>query len=470
MTELDPPSPAPETPASNSSTPDAAGSSALDAAGSSALDALGSAPGGTGPASDAGAPAPGHFLPDGDGANGASAEAVNRPVRRGQPMGLSKAKPLSADEPTRRMGAPLPTEPGQTGFGAPPPAPLPGAPSTPLTGTRQRGGSRPVSWSTPSARQAPQFTDPPPTTPGRRLPKPVLVSAAVAGVVALVGAAVLGYRAMDTFDTVANPLANPSVKQTEVPMAPPQPTVTVTATPVPDAVRVKQNGLYKAGKVPTVNCTQPKVKPSTEVTALRYYQALLPCLNRAWAPLVRKAGYEFRPPKVVLFAKGQTSCIGEPTDVAFYCGDAETITMRGDQDSKLFRQNADAGRAHAMDTLAHEYGHHVQMLTNILISSSSRKGWATTEPAKLEESRRLELQASCLGAAWLGANKSALGLTGDRLETWEWQTKHTGDEYNPKKVRDHGSRKNMWLWAGASFKTTNPASCNTFTAPAAKVS
>lgn len=123
-----------------------------------------------------------------------------------------------------------------------------------------------------------------------------------------------------------------------------------------------------------------------------------------------------------------------------------------------------------MDTLAHEYGHHVQLLTNILISSTSREGWAKTTAAKLEESRRAELQATCLGAAFLGANKKSLGLGGEKLDTWEFQTKHSGDEYDPKKVRDHGSRKNTWLWAGAAFKTTSPASCNTFTAPPAKVS
>jgi predicted metalloprotease len=384
-------------------------------------------------------------------------------------MELGKAKPLSSSEPTQRKGAPLPTEPGQTGFGAPPPAPLPGAPSAPLTGTRQRGGARPVGWSNPAPRQAPQFTDPP-LPPRRSLPKPVLVSAAVAGVAALVGAAIFGYRAMDTFDTVANPLSNPSVKQTEAPMALPQPTVTVTATPVPDAVRVKQNGLYKAGKVAAVNCQEPKLKPSTEVAVLRYYQALLPCLNRAWAPIVRKAGYEFRPPKLVLWATGQGTCPGEPDDVAYYCSDGETITMRGDLDAKLFRQNPTFGRVDMMDTLAHEYGHHVQQLTNILISSHSREGWAKTPPAKLEENRRLELQATCLGAVFLGANKGALGLSGERLTMWEYHTQHSGDEYNPKKVRDHGSRKSQWAWSAPAFKSANPASCNTFVVPAAKVS
>jgi uncharacterized protein len=362
----------------------------------------------------------------------------------------------------------LPTEPGQAGYGAPPPAPLPGAPSAPLTGTRQRGGARPVGWSNPAPRQAPQFTDPP-LPPRRSLPKPVLVSAAVAGVAALVGAAIFGYRAMDTFDTVANPLSNPSVKQTEAPMAPPQPTVTVTATPVPDAVRVKQNGLYKAGRVAAVNCTEPKVKPNTEANALRYYQAMMPCLNRAWAPLVRKAGYEFRPPKLVLWAKNQSACTSEG-DLSFYCGDDETINVRVGDDVKLFGRNAEAGRSHLQNTIAHEYAHHVQMLTNILISSSSREGWAKTEAAKLEENRRMELQAQCLAAAFLGANKSALRLTGERLEQWEWQTQHSGDEYNPKKKRDHGSRKSQWAWSAPAFKSANPASCNTFVVPAAKVS
>ncbi|ADB30294.1 metalloprotease-like protein [Kribbella flavida DSM 17836] len=416
------------------------------------------------------APGPGHFLPGGDGQVGGA--ETPRPLRaKGQATGLGKAVPVGAGEPRPRVAAPLPTEPGQSGYGAPPPAPLPGAPSAPLTGSRQRGGSRPVGWSSSSARRTPQFAaDPVPVKPPRQFSKPVIVAVAVLAVIALSGAGVAGYRMMDSYDTVANPLARPSVKQTDAPLpAPPQPTVTVTATPVPDAVRVKQNALYTVGKVPAVNCADPKIKPSSEAAALRYYRALLPCLNRAWEPLVRKAGYPFRAPKLVLYAKNQTSCTGE-SNLAFYCGEDETITMRGDQDAKLFRQAPESGRAAIMSTLSHEYAHHVQMLTNILISSRSREGWATTEPAKLEENRRMELQASCLGAAFLGANKAALGLTGRRLTAWEFQTKHSGDEYNPKKKRDHGSRKNQWLWAGVSFKTANPASCNTFVAPAAKVS
>jgi hypothetical protein len=75
-----------------------------------------------------------------------------------------------------------------------------------------------------------------------------------------------------------------------------------------------------------------------------------------------------------------------------------------------------------------------------------------------------------LSAAFVGANKESLGVTGLKLEVWQFQAKHSGDEYNPKKIRDHGSRKSQWYWAGPAFQTANPKSCNTFTAPAAKVS
>jgi predicted metalloprotease len=144
--------------------------------------------------------------------------------------------------------------------------------------------------------------------------------------------------------------------------------------------------------------------------------------------------------------------------------------MQWQDTPKSYREDPMPTRVDMMDTLAHEYGHHVQMLTNILISSESREGWTKSSAAKLEWNRRKELQASCLGAAFLGANKQSLGFRGEQLRFWEYLVQHSGDEYNPKKVRDHGSRKNQWLWGGAAFKSGSPASCNTYTASAKKVS
>ncbi|WP_433169630.1 neutral zinc metallopeptidase [Kribbella sp. CA-247076] len=204
---------------------------------------------------------------------------------------------------------------------------------------------------------------------------------------------------------------------------------------------------------------------------MNYYNALLPCLNRAWEPLVRKAGYEFRPPKLALKSKQvpATTCTGE-AESAYYCPADEVIVIDWQDDLAEYKEDPLTGRVMMMDTMVHEYGHHVQELTHILTASWSREGWAKTQPEKLEWSRRTELQATCLGALFLGANKKSIGLSGNKLRFWEWHTQHSGDEYHPKKIRDHGSRKNQWLWAGPAFKTTNLSACNTFTAPANKVS
>jgi predicted metalloprotease len=418
------------------------------------------------------APKPGHFLPGGAGEAEEPGTAGPRPVN--QQLSLGKARPVNADiDPSLRKASPSVGSEPVGEYGAPPPAPLSAGPVAPLQGIRQSGGARPVGWHSTSTRSAPQFSsEAPPVKPPPRFSKPMTAGILALVLVVLGGGAFASFKLIDSFgNPVDNPLARPSVKQSQAPLpAPPQPTVTVTVKPVPDGVRVKQNKIYAVGRLPSVNCVEPAIKPTSQSAILRYYRALLPCLNKAWAPLVRKAGYPFRAPKLTMLTKLTSSTCSGDTNRAYYCGDDESINMDWQSDLKLYKQDALAGRTWMMDTLAHEYGHHVQYLTNISISSQSREGWAKTQAAKLEENRRLELQATCFGAAFLGANKKSLGFTGAKLSMWEYQIQHSGDEYDPKKLRDHGSRKNQWLWSGPAFRSANPGSCNTYAAPAAKVS
>src|SRR4051794_37188240 len=422
-----------------------------------------------------GSPRPGHFLPGGDG------ELLtdgSRPLtlRSAQPLGLGKARALStADSTLRRKARPLPVDPGVTSeYSGPPVAPLTGAPLPPLTGTRRVGGSRPTGWHRNPSRAGAQFTaEPPPLKPPRQHSRAVIAALSALVLVILTGATIAGFKLIDSYgNTVDNPLAQPSVRKSQAPVPIlPDPTVTVTVTPVPDAVRVKQNAIYTVGKLPPVSCAEPRYKLNTQSNVLRFSHEVVLCLDKAWGPLVKKARYPFRPAKTLLISKQQPSdCTGGEPSRAFYCGSDESVNIDWKWYADHYKREPLFARVDLLDTIAHEYGHHVQMLTNILISSDSRQGWMKSQAGKLEENRRFELQASCLAAVFLGANKESLEFTGQKLHEWEWETQHSGDEYNPKKVRDHGSRKSQWLWAGPAFKSANPASCNTFTAPAAKVS
>jgi hypothetical protein len=82
----------------------------------------------------------------------------------------------------------------------------------------------------------------------------------------------------------------------------------------------------------------------------------------------------------------------------------------------------------------------------------------------------MELQASCLGDVFLGANRGSYGLNGQLYAQWLYIVNYSGDENARGGPRDHGSRASHGFWARRGFAARNPASCNTFVAPANKVS
>ncbi|MER7244373.1 neutral zinc metallopeptidase [Kribbella sp. NPDC000426] len=427
------------------------------------------------PESEDATPKPGHFLP------GGSEEPApgSRPLvlKSRQPDGLGRARSVTLDDsPARRKARPIPTEPGTASeYSGPPVAPLTGGPLPPLTGTRRIGGQRTTGWHKNPSRGVPQFsTEPPPVKPPRHYSHRVIAGLSALVLVMLTGATVAGFKLINSYDTrVDNPLSQPSVKKSQIPIpTPPDPTVTVTVPGIPDMVRLQKNKIYTSGKVAAVSCKEPAIKPDSQSAILRYYQALLPCLNKAWEPIVKRAGYDFRAPKLRLQTSQATSedtCTGE-SDTAFYCGYDESINISWKNDLAYYKNSPEGARVWMLDTMAHEYGHHVQKMTEMLTAEDSREGWTNSKAMKLEWSRRLELQATCFGAAFLGANKKPLGMSGEKLHVWQWETQHSGDEYSTKKLRDHGSRKNNWAWADPGFKSASPASCNTFTAPPTKVS
>lgn len=331
---------------------------------------------------------------------------------------------------------------------------------------------RSLGWVGPTAGR--HASPEPPPYERRRLSRPALAGLAAAALLATCGGVGLVAQLMKPYDgLVQRPLTQPQLPSDDPSEGPlPEATVTVTATPTPDAVVVKQNDFYATGKLLPSKCEEPAYRPSTKSGVSKYVQTMLPCLNKSWAPTVRKAGHEFRAPKIVLFKGGDpaTPCSGRTSD-AFYCGANETIYLSWTQQVQQYREADHTwARLDLAATVAHEYGHHVQQLTGILDASQSREDSASSDTSRLLESRRVELQAECLSAVYLGADQHWFGLEGRTYDKWLWRAKHHGDEYNEEHVRDHGSRKSVTAWSLRGFDAADPKACNTFTAPATKVS
>jgi predicted metalloprotease len=114
--------------------------------------------------------------------------------------------------------------------------------------------------------------------------------------------------------------------------------------------------------------------------------------------------------------------------------------------------------------VAHEYGHHVQQVSGILPAFYDIQYNITSRAARLEFNRRMELQASCFAAVFVGANRRALPITGNVRRQWDWMTSHSGDV--PGYPRDHGSFRNHDYWSRRGFNSQNVGLCNNFTAAA----
>ncbi len=381
-------------------------------------------------------PKPGHFLPGGAGESGTEDKAAER-----------GAAPLAA--PTPRLSK----------------ADDPAAPQ--LRGSRLDGPSlrapRQDAEAAAAAYRAVFHPEPIPFDPNKKRSK-VLVAGIVAGVLLVVGGIVYGGATLlaKSDSLLANPLTTPSVRDGQV---------KPTRKPTADADVLAKNPLYTAGKLAAVKCKEPAFRPTTMDNVWSYYEAMISCLDSAWKPVVTKAGFEFRSPKLVVFDEGQETACGVQEKVASYCADEDggSVTMPWQGLTTDYPKNKAATRIDMAQSIAFVYGVHLQSLAGILDSSDNLHDQAKDKAAELEQDRRQALQANCFAAVFVGAAKGSFPIAGELGRQWTYLMNHTGDENNKKEPRDHGSIKSHALWMNQGFATTDPGTCNTFGAPAAKV-
>ncbi|MFF0269021.1 neutral zinc metallopeptidase [Kribbella sp. NPDC004536] len=229
---------------------------------------------------------------------------------------------------------------------------------------------------------------------------------------------VLTATACATTAPAAVPTPTPAASATRTPTPPPAPRRTKVVPPVaapsptPEPLLVA-NGLYAAGTMRAVRCTLPDVVPTNGAGVLRYARTLVGCLNSAWAPLFPRADAVFMPARLVALGTGDCD---RQDDVfhrgAYYATGKSTICL----DGRTFAAESDRDwrTVQLQHTVAHEYGHHLQTLTGIMTTYDL--GQLQTASSDLERNRRMELQASCLAAVFMGIHKNALGLSGSRLD------------------------------------------------------
>ncbi|WP_425266890.1 neutral zinc metallopeptidase [Amycolatopsis circi] len=211
------------------------------------------------------------------------------------------------------------------------------------------------------------------------------------------------------------------------------------------------------------SCDLPELSRDAEQLKT-FYTALVSCLKQAWQPALDKADEPNLPVKVSVTLPKTSACGSAPSRdeaVAYYCGGDATIYAPTDW------MLADAGlsRARHLATLAHEYGHHVQRESGILDAASAEMGSPEpTSDADKAVVRRIELQANCFGALFLNAAADRGSISRATANA------AVADFGRADDSGDHGTRANQLAWAKAGYTGTGPAACDTWSAPADKVS
>jgi predicted metalloprotease len=287
------------------------------------------------------------------------------------------------------------------------------------------------------------------------------------GAVAICAAAVLLLSACaktDAPDAASKTAASEAARlRSEVPTTVPTTESTAPVNAPVQPAALARNPIYRAGKLPSPGCTEPEMDPTSLRNVQAYYTEFVSCLNKAWAPVIRKAGFTFTPPKlVVVLGKSPSSPCHFDDGPAYYCGDTIYLDAQADLDG--YEDDSEAAPVWMALTIAHEYGHHVQALTGILKAKYQRDITLNGIDLQLEESRRVELQADCLGGAYLGADQASFPIGDDWLEL---QDEVIGTSSDPK--HDHGAVANYGLWNSKGFDAAGPAGCNTYAADSALV-
>jgi hypothetical protein len=239
------------------------------------------------------------------------------------------------------------------------------------------------------------------------------------------------------------------------------------ARTVPDPAPIKDqfllyNDLYRAGQVTPVRCSLPTAKLDNQKAMVRYATAFVGCLNKGWALVITRAGFDFVPPSAVNSAPTGTDtvCGVMEKDVgAFYCQRDLGIYFNW-PGYVVDGATQEDTRTAVQWLIAHEYGHHVQDLTGILDQYDERYEAARNAAQQKAEEDRNEMQAHCFAAAFFGADRSTLRIRGWRLDHYG----HVGYD------RDAAGMANFDRWLRQAFTAKGPSACNTWAAPAGSVS
>ena len=207
----------------------------------------------------------------------------------------------------------------------------------------------------------------------------------------------------------------------------------------------------------------------------QFVSKVLGSTEDTWQKVLKKSGYDYPAPKLVLFiGQTNTACgTGQAAMGPFYCpGDKKVYIDLAfyDEMKNRFKAPGDFAQAYV---IAHEIGHHVQNLMGTSDKVQQARQSARNEAQANQYSVRLELQADCYAGVWAhhadGANRI---LEAGDVEEVMRAASAIGDDALQKQAQGyavpdsftHGTSKQRMRWFNQGLKVGDVNKCDTFSA------
>lgn len=198
-----------------------------------------------------------------------------------------------------------------------------------------------------------------------------------------------------------------------------------------------------------------------------------------WTAIFAKYGYEYDPPKMVLYTGSTTSGCGAASSSVgpFYCSGDQSVYLDLSFFTSMKQQlGADGDLAYAY-VIAHEVGHHVQYLLGTL-GQAHQKMNQVSETEANAISVRLELQADYYAGVWaMNDDKKYNSLEKGDIENALNCASKIGDDYLQKKSQGyvvtesftHGTAKQRYNWLKRGLEYGDLEHGDTFSIAASKL-
>jgi len=205
----------------------------------------------------------------------------------------------------------------------------------------------------------------------------------------------------------------------------------------------------------------------------RFVRRVLADTEDVWDQIFKGAGRRYEKPTLVLFTGAtRTACgTGQSAMGPFYCPLDRKVYIDlafYDDLKRRFRAPGDFAQAYV---IAHEIGHHVQMLLGIAERVQALKQRASSEAQANQLQVKMELQADCFAGVWASLNHQMRNrLQPGDIESGLAAAAAIGDDRLQKQAQGyavpesftHGSSAQRVRWFKRGLETGQTQACDTF--------